>query len=401
MKGRALVIGGSIGGLFTASLLRKEGWDVDVFERIDVELAGRGAGIVTHKPLVDALEASGAGTADLGVESPKRAAYDQSGRVIREFEFPQLVTSWDRLQTLTRATIPDGNYHLGHHLERFDDTPDGVTAYFANGRVETADLIVGADGFRSAVRGQLYPAVQPAYAGYVVWRGVAEEADLPETLREDFFENFGFCLPEGQGEAIGYPIAGGQNDLRPGHRRYNWVWYRVVAPDVLQDMLTDDAGVTHDISIPPPLVRKNLIAQLRAEAHATLAPQFAQALDHVAAPFFTPIYDHASPTMAVGRAAMVGDAAFVARPHIGAGVTKAAEDAVALARCLRVAETLEQGLAAYDSMRISPDRIAYERAQYMGEYLMPRYKTPEEKQDWERRHNLETIMRDTAVLNFY
>jgi len=57
-----LIIGGSMSGLFTAAFLRKVGWDVDVFERSSVELVGRGAGITTHPELIEALEASGAGT---------------------------------------------------------------------------------------------------------------------------------------------------------------------------------------------------------------------------------------------------------------------------------------------------------------------------------------------------
>jgi 2-polyprenyl-6-methoxyphenol hydroxylase-like FAD-dependent oxidoreductase len=156
MQGRAIVIGGSIGGLFAASMLRLKGWDVDVSERTPVELIGRGAGIVTHQTLLNALELCGAGIKDLGIEVQYRTAYDLEGRVIRQIELPQLVTSWDRLLTLTRATIPDDRHHLGHVLDRFEDTGDGVRAHFANGHVAEADLLVGADGFRSAVRGQLF-----------------------------------------------------------------------------------------------------------------------------------------------------------------------------------------------------------------------------------------------------
>lgn len=401
MKGRAIIIGGSIGGLFTSALLRKVGWEVDVYERVDVELAGRGAGIVTHKPLLDALEAAGAGTQDLGVVAERRVAYDRAGNETHAFDFPQLVTSWDRLQNLTRATLPDEHYHLDHWLDRFEETSEGVRAYFKNGHIDEADLIIGADGFRSGVRGQIFPNVQPEYSGYVVWRGVADEADLSLEVQNTVFKDFGFYLPEGGGEVIGYPIAGVANDLRPGHRRYNWVWYRVVEPQDLKNMLTDETGVTHDISIPPPLIRKGVINQLKNDAHDQLSPQLASILDNVAAPFFTPIYDHASPSMVHGRAAMVGDAAFVARPHIGAGVTKAAEDAVALAKCLEEAETVQDGLIAYNAARLDADRIAYERARYMGEYLIPKYNNEAEKAEWRRHHNIETIMRDTAVLNFY
>ena len=81
---RAIAIGGSMSGLFAAAFLRRIGWDVDVFERSPVELVGRGAGITTHPELLEALERSGAGTRDLGVEVEKRIALDRHGRVTAE-----------------------------------------------------------------------------------------------------------------------------------------------------------------------------------------------------------------------------------------------------------------------------------------------------------------------------
>src|SRR5262249_41560644 len=52
---RAIIIGGSMSGLFAAAFLRQNGWDADVYERSTVELVGRGAGITTHPELLDAL----------------------------------------------------------------------------------------------------------------------------------------------------------------------------------------------------------------------------------------------------------------------------------------------------------------------------------------------------------
>src|SRR5215207_6373015 len=78
---RAVIIGGSMSGLFTAAFLRQVGWDVDVYERSPVELVGRGAGITTHPELLEALENCGAGTRDLGIEVTKRITIDREGRV--------------------------------------------------------------------------------------------------------------------------------------------------------------------------------------------------------------------------------------------------------------------------------------------------------------------------------
>src|SRR5438045_5265698 len=99
---RAIIIGGSMSGLFAAAFLRHIGWEADVYERSTIELVGRGAGITTHPELLQALESSGAGTRDLGVKVERRIALDRTGHLIAEKRLPQILTSWDRLQRLLR-----------------------------------------------------------------------------------------------------------------------------------------------------------------------------------------------------------------------------------------------------------------------------------------------------------
>src|SRR5215470_5049560 len=181
---RAIIIGGSMSGLFAAAFLRQKGWDADVYERSTVELIGRGAGITTHPELLEALRASGAGTRDLGVEVAKRIALDWAGRVIAEKRLPQILTSWDRLQRLMRETIDPAHYHLGHAFERVEQDGSEVLVHFAGGSRERADLLVGGDGIRSSVRGEVAPGVEPIYAGYYIWRGAPNEADLTPLTRE-------------------------------------------------------------------------------------------------------------------------------------------------------------------------------------------------------------------------
>ena len=64
---RAVIIGGSMSGLLSGLLLRRAGWSVDIFERVDSELSGRGAGIVAQSELIERLRALGLVTDDLGV----------------------------------------------------------------------------------------------------------------------------------------------------------------------------------------------------------------------------------------------------------------------------------------------------------------------------------------------
>jgi 2-polyprenyl-6-methoxyphenol hydroxylase-like FAD-dependent oxidoreductase len=347
---RAIVIGGSMSGLFTAAFLRRIGWEVDVYERSTVELVGRGAGITSHPELLEALEKSGAGTRDLGIEVERRIAIDRQGRIIGERPLKQVLTSWDRLQSLLRETIPAVRYHLGRTFERVEQDGSQVCVRFAEGATERADLLVGGDGVRSGVREQLAPDVQPAYAGYYIWRGAPNEADLAPATQASIFPHFTFFLPERQ-QVIGYPIAGLDNDLRPGHRRYNFIWYRVGDAQELAQMCVDADGRQHAFSVPPPLIRKDLIAGMRAEAAKIMPPAFLDALANIAHPFFTPIYDFAAPRLVFGRVALVGDAAATARPHMGFGVAKAGGDACALAEALRESEDIDAALLRYNAER--------------------------------------------------
>lgn len=391
--GTAIVAGGSIGGLFAAAALLKAGWSVRVFERVEVELAGRGAGIVTHKPLIEAFEAVGATTRDLGVPVEDRVAFDIAGEVVRKVSYPQIVTSWDRIHQILRVLMPEGAYHLGRAVTGYEETADGVTAIFDDGSREEADLLVGADGFRSAVRGQMLPEVQPEYAGYVVWRAVTDEADLPDDVHDKLFRDFAFFLPN-RSQIIGYPIAGAGNDLRPGHRRYNFVWYSAVGQDELRDILTDAKGTHHPVSIPPPLVRDEVLKRMAADAERRLPPPFVEIIRQSDRPFFTPIYDHCSPVFARGRVALVGDAACVARPHVGMGVTKAVADALALARQLS-AKPLADALRAYSDERVPASRRAHEQARRLGSFIFDT--DPATNRDGRSNPNIETIMRETAV----
>lgn len=336
-------------GLFAAAFLRQIGWDVDVYERSTVELVGRGAGITTHPELLEALRKSGAGTRDLGIEVEKRIALDGAGRVIGEKRLPQILTSWDRLQRLMRETVEAAHYHLGHTFERVEQDGAGVVVHFAGGRRERADILVGGDGIRSSVRAQVAPAVQPIYAGYYIWRGAPNESDLEPHTRESIFPYFAFFLP-GEQQIIGYPIAGLNNDLRLGHRRYNFIWYRVGDARELRDMCVDENGHQHEYSVPPPLIRKDLIARMRADAAAIMPPQFLDCLAKMR-PFFTPIYDFSAPQLVFGRVVLVGDAASSARPHMGFGMAKAGGDAQALAEALGRHDAIDDGLAAYDRLR--------------------------------------------------
>jgi 2-polyprenyl-6-methoxyphenol hydroxylase-like FAD-dependent oxidoreductase len=392
-KRRAIIIGGSMSGLFSAAFLRRIGWDVDVYERSPVELVGRGAGITTHPELLEALQRSGAGAHNLGIEVQKRFAIDRQGRITAERPLRQILTSWDRLQRLLRATIEPSHYHLGWAFERLEQDGSGVRVHFNDGRIEHADILIGGDGVRSSVRAQVAPDLQPIYAGYYIWRGAPNESDLaPQTLK-DIFPYFVFYLPPQQ-QVITYPIAGFNDDLRPGHRRCNFIWYRAADAARLREMNVDANGVQHAFSVPPPLIRRELIERMHADARDILPPALLDCVMTMKQPFITPIYDFTAPRIVFGRVAMVGDAAANARPHMGFGVAKAGGDAEALANALRDHDDIDTALKAYNALRQPIGNTIVMHSRKLGTHMGVNLQTDEDR----RMHAL--LQSDGAMLDW-
>ena len=397
---RAIVVGGSLTGLFAAAFLRRIGWQVDVYERSSVELVGRGAGInATHPELLEALDRCGAGTVDIGILAYRRIVLDRTGDVIAKKPMVQIVTSWDTLRRLLSKAIDRQRYHFGHVFDRVEQDGSGVLVHFANGSIERADLLVACDGSRSAVRGQLAPQVQPIYAGYYIWRGAANESDLSQETRETVFPYFSFFLGN-QSQTLGYPISGANDELRPGQRRYNFVWYRVADAEELKAMCVDDRGRQHASAVPPPLVRKDLVVQMRAEAETLLPPQFLDCLHNIAQPFFTPVYDFCSPSLVFGRVVLMGDAASTPRPHIGFGVSKAGAEAQALADALSDHEDIDQALAAYNAERQPLGERIVGHGRKLGTQLGVGIETDEDRTLSELLQNPEAILDWIAVPGF-
>lgn len=377
---RAIVVGGSLGGLFAALHLQLRGWDVGVYERAPTPLTGRGAGLVTHPELRAALNGLGLDAdTNFGVPILGRAALDTQGRVIARHDYPQITTSWNRMFEMLKAALGAGTYHLGKDIQTTSQDVQGVTAHFADGSTAWADVLIGADGFRSVVRTQYATGAQPGYAGYVAWRGLLDERIARPILGSELFDRMSFFLPPGE-EFLGYPVAGPGNDLRVGHRSWNLVWYRPAEEkSKLPWLLTDDAGRRHEISIPPPLIARGVVAGLRADAERLLPDTFRQVVRAIEAPFLQPIYDFESERMVFGRIALVGDAAFVVRPHVGAGVAKAADDAAELAKALDEHADVADALQAYEARRLEVGRRFVERARRLGCFLKHEFATDEER----------------------
>jgi hypothetical protein len=394
---KILVIGGSLGGLFAANILLRQGHDLTLLEKTVGSLDGRGAGIVTHDALAEALKAAGV-TVDetLGVPVTKRITLGANGESLGEMELPQVLTSWSRLYQMLKESFPSERYLQGKTVKSVTQDANAVQVLCEDGSQYDAELLIASDGIRSAVRAQVAPQIQPEYAGYVAWRGVCDEACLSKYTLETLFNRFGFCLPNGE-QMLGYPVAGSGNDTRPGKRRYNFVWYRPASEhEELVSLLTDDDGHYYPTGIPPLKVSWKHIAHMRKVAQEILAPQYAEILEKTAAPFLQAIYDVRSEQIVFGRIALMGDASFVGRPHVGMGVTKAGDEAIVIAKHIAALGATPAALRAYSDERLKMGQQVVARAQYLGRYMQAQ--GSKGNRDHEKlKRNADTVMAETAI----
>jgi 2-polyprenyl-6-methoxyphenol hydroxylase-like FAD-dependent oxidoreductase len=366
----ALVIGGSLSGLLTANLLRTIGWHVDIFERARGDLAGRGAGLGAQADLFTVMRRIGIRIdRSIWTEVRSHVCLARNGEPICQIPVQEVTTAWDRVYRALRETFSTGAYHGGIAFVRCEQEKRRVIALFENGMHAEADLLIGADGIRSTVRRQYVPEIAPRYVGYVAWRGIVEESQIPPRWRTSTLRDMVFCLPDGE-LAFSIPIA--DRDASGG-RRCMFVWFRPADHDsTLREWCTDATGHCHGDSIPPPLIRKEVVTELEQAARALLAPQLAELVASARQPILSAVFDLETTRMTFGRVALVGDAAFVARPHVGTSVTKAAQDTSKLADELAGAKgDISGALAAYECQRAQAGRELVARGRRLGNHLEP------------------------------
>jgi 2-polyprenyl-6-methoxyphenol hydroxylase-like FAD-dependent oxidoreductase len=287
----------------------------------------------------------------------------------------QMLTSWTSLYGAMRRHFPAEHYHQSAELTDFGQSAERVEARFADGREVTGGLLVAADGGGSFVRRRLMPEVRADYAGYVAWRGLVDEPELADEAAALLRDRFSF-FEYANSHMLAYLVPGELEAIEPGKRRYNWVWYRNAAKNRLADLLIDAAGRQRASSIPPGLLSAASETDLREAAARHLPPAYRALVAATRAPFLQTIQDLSVRRMAVGRIALVGDAAFIPRPHTAASTAKAAGNALALVDALQRETDTPAALRDWE-----PDQIQFglhlrRQGKLLGDQSQKRYAEP-------------------------
>ena len=347
------IVGGSLGGLFAGHALRKAGFEVDIFERNAGGVNTRGAGIVFQPDLADYLRQNEIVTPEnISTTCRHRKFYNQDGSLSHSDPAYQEFVSWEALYKNLRRVTPAENYHEGFSLDSFEEEGEQVSLHFDNGEKRHVDLMVSADGVHSETRRHLLKGKEPSYAGYIAWRGVIDESDLSSDTLQALDETFSFChIPNSH--FLTYFIPGDGASIEKGKRRLNWVWYKNVSKgEELDYFMTDKNGKHHRFSIGEGLLRPELHKTFYSMSENELPPLFSGLCAKTKNPFLQPILDMNIDQMVFGRVVLIGDAAFVVRPHTAASTYKAAIDGISLASHLEGEGSISSALQKWERIEL-------------------------------------------------
>ena len=368
-RGRVVVAGGSLGGLTAGLLLADAGLDVSIHERSPSELQERGAGIGLLPDSARYLvERAGVALDDISTSTSRIRYLGRDGDVVHDQAHRYRFSSWNTVYRRLLGCFDRDRYVLGSEVTGFEVKDASVRVELAHDVPIDADLLVCADGVSSSARRRLLPDVRVRYAGYVAWRGMQPEAELDADARARLDDSITYFV-YANSHILLYPIPGPDGSVTPGERLINFVWYRnYLAGGDLDDLLTGATGKRHEHSVPPGGARDDHVAEMRAVARARLPELVADVVCSVDRPFVQVICDVEVPRMAFERVCLVGDAAWVVRPHAAAGTAKAAADGWALADALVAHDDVDSALAAWEPAQLALGRQLLDRTRRIGSH---------------------------------
>ena len=370
MNKKAAIIGGSMAGLFAANFLQRINWDYTIHEIVSEPLSGRGAGIATYNELAELVKLTTGFNKTLGTKCSERIVLDDKNNIIFKTKYPQVFTSWQYLYDILLSNINKNNYFLGDECIDIIKNNNETNVKFKNGKVIKADLVIIANGIRSKLK-KLVDNNEPEFAGYIGWRGLVDEGNLSKKTFDLMSEYFCFVLPQNQ-QFLTYPVAGsGQDGLKIGKRRINWLWYKPITNKKYNELLIGKSGKIYEHGIPPQEIKDEFILSLKDEAKQKLPNSGIELLEKTEQILIQPIYDLRSEKMVKDNLITIGDCAFTARPHAGMGVTKAALDCFDLVKYLsEISENnLTDKLKIWQSKRVKEGFFLVNKSREMGSYI--------------------------------
>jgi FAD-dependent urate hydroxylase len=331
----ALVIGGGIAGPVVALALQKAGIEAIVHEAYESTADGVGGGLSIAPNGLHALAVLDAEDVVMRIGIPVTAMVMQSwtGKKLAQFggdpdkPIMQFVWRAELYRGLhDEATGRDIRFEYGRRLVSVTEAPDGVTAHFADGSRATADILIGADGIRSTVRGLIDPAApQPRYAGLTSFGARMDDTGEPST-------NGAMHMVFGKRAFFGYQIlddgSGGWFVNLPQKTPQSLAESRRIGVPAWISELTE---VFRDDRTPA----ARMIGRTRPEDMLIVGPM--EDIPTV-------------PVWSRDRMVLVGDSAHATSPSSGQGASLAMESAIQLARCLRDLPR-DRAFAAYDQLR--------------------------------------------------
>jgi 2-polyprenyl-6-methoxyphenol hydroxylase-like FAD-dependent oxidoreductase len=336
---QAVVVGGSLSGLCAGLALRRVGWRVTIVERATGEPPG-GAGLGLDRHLL--AKVTGVDSESVPVVSGNRDS--TAWGLLRQFLL-------DAVRRHSGISFRDSTTATG---VREPDQPPQVGVETTAGLV-TGDVVVGADGVYSVTRRFVAPGHPAAdYSGYMLWRGLVPEAEVPGGLDGHGRDLEVHGAPGAQLVVYGVPGPDGRTD--PGHRRISFAWY-----DASRTELLRQTGCIDGSAVVASLGADQLTAPLRAEldqlARRYWPPPWDRCIRHAVAHdqlFGTPVAEYLPARLVRDRVVLVGDAAHVASPMTGAGFQSALLDVDALAAGLAdaSADAVPAGLGRYEQQRL-------------------------------------------------
>ncbi len=323
---RIIIIGGGVGGLSAAIGLHRLGLNVSVYERLPL-IGDVGAGLTLWANAVKAFRKLGIDEEMLrGKRIQGSVISTQNGSILyrsssqaleKKLGAPTIAVHRADLHRLLMSKLPEGMVQTRRFVG-FEQNTKGVTVFFADGSVERADLLVGADGIHSTVRTVLFPAVKLRYAGYTAWRGVVTRLGNHQTCHAE--ESWG------RGARFGIVPVGG--------KRIYWF----ATANVPSGRKKSDSDR-----------KKELVERFRGWHEPIEDLIYTTAPEDI---LYNDIFDFDPlPRWSQGRVTLLGDAAHATTPNLGQGACQAVESSVSLTRSLMEEENLGSALHRYETER--------------------------------------------------